>query len=152
MNRLSADHMYLAKWVLPTLAFIFVTVRMLESESKRARPQFAVLSAVIIGVGVIFVFVFKKRMWSLADEVLDGGDCLLVRFGQKQERVGLSNISDIHLESHLGATTVRLQLSAPSEFGAVISFLAKSESRNPFAANAVAEDLVARVRGARRHL
>jgi hypothetical protein len=149
VNRLSANHMYLAKWVLPTLTFIFVTAWMFESESKRLKPDFAVLAAVTIGVGVIFVFVFKKRMRSFADEVLDGGDYLLVRFGRRQERVSLTNVSDIHLESQFGATTVRLQLSVPCEFGAVISFLAKSVSRNPFAPNPVAEDLVARIRAAK---
>ena len=149
MNRLSADHMHFAKWVFPALAFIFVTVWMFESESKKARPDFAVLSLVLIGVGVILIFVFKKRMWSLADEVLDGGDHLLVRFGRRQERVSLTNVSDIHLESQFGATTVRLQLSAPCMFGTVISFLARSGSRNPFAPNPIAADLMARIRAAK---
>jgi hypothetical protein len=136
--------MSLAKWVLPTFAFGFVTVVMAFKEAHKVKPDFPVLVSVLAVLAVILVVVFKKSIWVLADEVLDGGDYLLVRFGKKQQHVSISNVANVDVENQLGATTVRLQLSVPCEFGSVITFLAKSTSRNPFQPSAVAADLAAR--------
>jgi len=148
VNRLSADRMYLAKWALPPLVFVSISAYMLWKESQKVRPEYMILLSVLAVVAVIFVVVFRRRMWSLADEVLDGGTFLLVRFGTRQASINLRNITKVETENQLGATTVRLRLATPCEFGGVVSFLAKSTSRNPFAANQIAEDLIARVSGA----
>jgi hypothetical protein len=139
--------MYFAKWVLPPVGFGSVAVYMFWKESQKAKPEFLILSLVLAFAAIIFIVVFKRRMWTLADEVLDGGTYLLVRFGTKEASINLSNITRVDSESQLGATTVRLRLATPCEFGSAISFLAKSTSRNPFALNGIAEDLIARVQG-----
>jgi hypothetical protein len=61
--------------------------------------------------------------------------------------MNISNLAKVDVENQLGATTVRLQLSVPCDFGSVIAiaFLAKSASRIPFEPNAVAAKLTARV-------
>jgi hypothetical protein len=148
VNRLSAERMYLAKWVVPLLVYVAVSADMLWKESQKTRPEYAILICVLAVVAVIFVVVFKRRMWSLADEVLDGGAFLLVRFGTRQVSINLGNITEVETDAQLGATTVRLRLATPCEFGGVISFLARSTSRNPFAPNPLVEDLIARVSGA----
>jgi hypothetical protein len=148
VNRLSADHMYLAKWVLPPLVFVSVSVYMVWKESQKAKPAYVILFVVLAVVAVIFVVIFRRRMWSLADDVLDGGTYLLVRFGSREASINLSNITDVDVDNQLGARTVRLRLATPCEFGGVVSFLAKSTSRNPFASNKIVEDLIARVSGA----
>jgi len=145
VNRLSADTNYFLKWIAPVLVYCAISAYMLWKESRKESPQFTILIAVLAVVAIIFFVVFKRRMWSLADEVLDGGDYLVVRFGDQQQSISLANVTRVDAENQLGATTVRLRLSVPCEFGSVVSFMAKSTSRNPFALNAVAEDLIARV-------
>ena len=137
--------MYLAKWVIPLLGFVSVSVYMLWKESQKAKPEYVILYVVLAIMAVVLVLVFKKRMWSLADEVLDGGTYLLVRFGSRESAISLSNIAKVDVDSQLGAATVRLRLATPCEFGEVVSFLAKSTSHNPFALNGIAENLIARV-------
>jgi hypothetical protein len=137
--------MYLAKWVFPPVIFVSVSVYILWKESQKANPEYVILFSALAVMAVIFVVVFRRRMWSLADDVLDGGTYLLVRFGTREASINLANITKVDVESQLGATTVRLRLATPCEFGGVVSFLAKSTSRNPFALNVIAEDLIARV-------
>jgi hypothetical protein len=137
--------MYLAKWVVPTVVFSFITVMMVFKEAHKVKPNFPILLWALAVLAIVLIVVFKKSIWVLADEVLDGGDYLLVRFGKKQQHVNISNVAKVDVENQLGATTVRLQLSAPGDFGPVIAFLAKSTSRNPFQPNAVAAELAARV-------
>jgi len=144
--RISAINMYLAKWVVPTVTFGFVTVVMAFKEAQKVKPNFPSLLLAFAVLVVVLIVVFKKSIWVLADEVLDGGDYLLVCFGKKQQHVNISNVAKVDAENQLGATTVRLRLSVPCDFGSEIAFLAKSTSRNPFQPNAVAEKLAARVR------
>jgi hypothetical protein len=121
---------------------------MLVREASKAQPHFATLAAVLVIFAVILLIVFTRMrrelgLVGLADEVLDGGDYLVVRFGKKRRQISMSNVADVAVERGIG-TTVRLRLSTPCEFGTVISFLASY--RNPSEPNQVAEDLIARVR------
>jgi len=109
VNRLSADRMYLAKWALPPLVFVSISAYMLWKESQKVRPEYMILLSVLAVVAVIFVVVFRRRMWSLADEVLDGGTFLLVRFGTRQASINLRNITKVETENQLGATAVRIR-------------------------------------------
>ena len=136
---------YFTKWVLPVLLYLGTSGYMLWKESQKVAPDFVILYSVLLVVAVIFIIVFKKQIWSLADEVLDGGDHLIVRFGTKTQNIPFTNIIDANAVNRFGATTVTLRLSVPCDFGNKISFLAKSESRNPFASNPIAEGLLARI-------
>lgn len=136
-----------AKWVLPPLVFVSISAYMFWKESQKSTPHFLILFVSLSILAVVFILVLRKRMWSLADEVLDGGAYLLVRFGSRQASINISDISDIHIEHQIGATTIRLRLATPCEFGEAVSFLAISSSRNPSAPNKIAEDLIARVQG-----
>ena len=146
MKRISARHMYLAKWVLPPVLYLIVIAWMFVQEARKPAPHFWTLSIVLTVLAIIIAFQLKRRVWGHADEVLDGSDYLLIRFGARQQKVEFSNIVSVDVKPDLGATTVTLRLSVPCEFGTTISFLAASTSRNPLAANAIAEDLVARIR------
>ncbi len=92
-------------------------------------------------MGVILAIVFKRRMWGLADEVLDGGDHLVIRRGKREARIEPANASEVSVDSG-PPTIVTLQLRLTSEFGANVSFLPNPTSRNPLATSSIAEDLV----------
>ena len=129
--------------------FLGVAALHVLKEAQKSKPQYVILSVALLILAAIGFAVFKKRMWSLADDIVDCGDYLLVRFGEKEQPIYFSNITKVDVESHFGATTVRLRLSVPSQFGTVVSFLARQTSRNPFKPNAVAEELISRVNGKR---
>lgn len=118
---------------------------MLSDESKKPHPDYPTLAIILVILGVILAAVFKRRMWGLADEVLDGGDHLVIRRGKREARVELANVSEVSVDSG-PPTKVTLQLTVPSEFGAKISFLPNPTSRNPLATSSIADDLVQRVR------
>lgn len=143
-NRLSAEHMYLAKWVLPPIGLVVVTAMMFEKEVHKAHPHFMILTAAMIVVVIICAAVFRRCIWSLADEVTDGSEHLLVRFGSRRAQIKVSDVLGIDVDGELGATTIHLRLAVPCELGNRISFLARQTSRNPFAPNLVAQELVAR--------
>jgi hypothetical protein len=146
LKRISGTrYMPFFKYVLPCVMYAGVCAWMLSDESKKPRPDYPTLAVVLVIVGVIMVVVFKRRMWGLADEVLDGGDHLLIRRGKRETRIELANVSEVSLDSG-PPTKVTLQLKIPSEFGPKISFVPNATSRNPLATSSIAEDLVQRVR------
>ena len=46
-------------------------------------------------MGLFGYFLFKKLIFDLADEVLDDGDSLVVRFGNQEDRIPLSEITNV---------------------------------------------------------
>src|SRR6185312_12333110 len=146
LKRISGTrHMPLFKYALPCVMYVVVCAWMLSDESKKPHPDYPTLAITLVIGGVIMAAVFKRRMWSLADDVLDGGDHLIIRRGTREARIELANVSEVSVDSGPPAK-VTLQLKLPSEFGAKISFLPNPTSRNPLATSSIAEDLVQRVR------
>jgi hypothetical protein len=145
LKRISGTrHMPLLKYALPAVMYAAVCAWMLSDESKKPHPDYQMLAITLAIFGVILAVVFKRRMWGLADEVLDGGDYLVIRRGKREARVELTNVSDVCVNSG-PPTKVTLQLRLPSELGAKVSFLPNPTSRNPLATSSIPEDLVRRV-------
>ena len=94
---------------------------------------------------------FRTLIWDLADEVLDGGQFLLVRQGGQEERVQLSNIMNVSVSTMTNPVRITLRLVTPGRFGREITFMPPfgSSWRRPFAMNPVAEDLMIRANAAR---
>src|SRR5689334_14845838 len=111
MMRLSAERMYLAKWLGPIVIFGSIAAWTLIDERTKEKPEFATQIVALCFLAVILAVILKKRMWILADEVLDGGEYLLIRFGKRQERVNISDIVNVEATNQLGATTVKLHLN-----------------------------------------
>lgn len=145
LKRISGTrHMPLLKYALPAVMYAAVCAWMLSDESKKPHRDYPTLAITLAILGVILAVVFKRRMWGLADEVLDGGDYLVIRRGKREARVELANVSEVSVDSG-PPTKVTLQLRLPSEFGAKVTFLPNPTSRNPLATSAIAEDLARRV-------
>lgn len=77
----------------------------------------------------------------------DGGNCLPVRNGSIEQRIPLVNIMNVGMSRFTNPKRLTLRLRIPCELGDGISFIPKSTGfrLNPFARNAVAEDLMRRV-------
>jgi hypothetical protein len=101
---------------------------------------------------VFGILLFRKLLWGLADEVQDGGDYLLVRKGAIEKRIPLADILNVSTSQFTNPRRVTLRLRSPCEWGDEIAFIPKMPvfRLNPFARNAVAEDLMRRVDQARR--
>jgi hypothetical protein len=50
---------------------------MLWKESQKSKPQYVIPGLTLLILAGIGFAVFKKRMWSLADDIVDSGDYLL---------------------------------------------------------------------------
>ena len=86
----------------------------------------------------------------MADEVWDGGDHLLVKIGDQSEPVPLANIMNVSASTLVNPPRITLRLVSPGRFGQEISFSPLRNSMfNPFARNAVADDLIERVHRAK---
>ncbi len=104
----------------------------------------------LVMLPVLYV-IMRKLVWDLADEVYDGGDYLLVKAGGREERIPLSNIMNVSATLMVNPPRITLRLVNPGRFGKEINFIpVRPVTLNPFAKNAVAEDLIERVDKARR--
>ena len=102
-----------------------------------------VIPIVMAGFGV---FIMRKLVWDLADEVYDCGDALLVKNRGEEELVPLSNIMNVSASTLVNPPRIALRLITPGKFGSEIAFSPITGFRlNPFAKNPVAEDLMLRV-------
>ena len=106
-------------------------------------PTFLIIPIVMSGIGL---FVMKKLVWDLADEVFDRGDALLVRNRGEEELVPLTNIMNVNVSTYINPPRIELRLVTPGKFGSEIAFSPVTGFRlNPFAKIPVAEDLIVRV-------
>ncbi|HTV83405.1 MAG TPA: hypothetical protein VME18_12200 [Acidobacteriaceae bacterium] len=128
------------------LAFMAVTVFAASHESGGPPPFVLVVLALMALVGA---FIMKKLVWDLADEVLDGGDALVVRFGDHQERIPLADIMNVSYAWVQGPPRVTLTLRTAGKFGNELSFAAPNRFI-PFAKSPVIVDLIQRVDAARQ--
>lgn len=152
-KRISSRNTYFMKRVFPLVMFgalaLFVT---LTFGAALHQPNFPypVLIVPLFMVGV-FYFVFRRLIFDLADEVVDEGDALRVRFGSEEERIPLAQIINVSYAGMTNPPRITLTLRNPGRFGREVSFspvqrLAESLSgKNP-----LVNDLIARVDAARQ--
>jgi hypothetical protein len=96
-------------------------------------------------------FLMKKLVWNLMDEVYDCGDTLLVKNGDVEERISLTNVMNVSASTNMNPPRITLRLVRPGRFGSEVAFSPPSKlSLNPFSKNPVVEDLIVRVDKARR--
>jgi hypothetical protein len=94
-------------------------------------------------------FVMKKLIFDLVDNVMDLDDTLLVKNGNQEDRIALSDIVNVNYSPVVNPPRVVLSLRKPSKFGAQIAFCAPVRFV-PFAPSPVIDALIARVDAACR--
>lgn len=151
MQRISSGSMNVGKIVFPVfwfgiLAVIFVS-SLLGKNAKGSHDPIAIVFPLMMAA--FGYFIMKKTMWGLADEVVDAGDSLIVRFGHDQEQIPLSNIINVGYAPMVNPSRITLTLRAPCRFGQEISFYSRQTMRL-FAPNPVITELIQRIDAARQ--
>jgi hypothetical protein len=93
----------------------------------------------------VLIFVMTRN---LANEVFDGGEFLLVRFRNQEDRIPLSNIYDVGGISGR-IPRISLMLDSPCRFGAEVSFIPNATWTPQSVMDRIAEDLLVRAEKAR---
>jgi hypothetical protein len=98
----------------------------------------------------IWGFAYYRLLWNLADEVLDGGDHLVVRLRGEQQRIPLGDVINIAFERRQNGRRVVLRLARPGPFGDRIVFKPPVRFLPTFSTDPLEDDLIRRVDAARR--
>jgi hypothetical protein len=153
MRRISSKTTFFYKRVFPAIWFGFLVIFMaspfvapLIGESTSGSPMaFLLVPAFLIVFGF---FSMKKLVFDLVDEVLDAGDALVVRNGHLEERVALSDITNVGDAQFMNPPRVTLSLRNPGMFGDRVSFCAPV-SLMPFSTSPIIDELIKRIDAAR---
>jgi hypothetical protein len=151
MNRISSKMTFLFKRVYPVIFFgfllIFPMMFILEWRAGRGPPLPVLIVPAIMAA--IFYFFAKKLFFNLVDEVWDAGEALIVRNKRMEERIALSEITNVGYMPLMSPALITLSLRNPSSFGSKISFCGPARLL-PFSASPIIDDLIERVDAARR--
>lgn len=151
MNTISSRWSTLTRWCTP-LVWIALTIFLIvggyyEKEEKLGAGYYSL----VVTFGVFGLLTWWFMVWDLADEVVDCGDALLVRRGEIEEKIPLTNILRVSESPFSESVRIVLQLIVPGQFGRVIAFMPQRQPAriNPFAKNPVVQDLSNRILSAR---
>jgi hypothetical protein len=132
------------------IAAVFLTLGIVgvvtQSFPRKDLPAFFIIPSVFAAVSPIFRRLFKD----LIDEVYDGGDHLILKNGNDEELLSLTNVMNVGASRFEKPPRVTLRLVKPGRFGSEVSFLVERQSLlDPFVRNVVVDDLIVRVDRAR---
>ena len=153
MTKISSKWTRYNKRLFPLFSLCFLTlflaVGLFVAPPGEAQVMFVVLPLAMMA---FMYLLFKKLVWDLADEVFDCGDALLVRDGEKEERITLANVINVNVSSFTNPPRITLRLDKPSRlFGNEVAFSPKIPFNiTLFAKNEIAESLIARADKARK--
>jgi hypothetical protein len=104
-----------------------------------------------VGMALVFAFVLKRFVFDLADEVVDTGDALVVRFGADEERISLAQIINVSYAGMTNPRRITLTLRHPGRFGREIVFSPRENWRDSLSGRSpLVTELIERVDVARR--
>jgi len=148
VTRISSQTTFFYKRVFPIMWFGFLAVFLVIALLGGGSPFPFVLVPVLMG-GFGYFF-FKRFVFDLADEVLDGGDYLVVKKAGEEARVALRDIVNVSYAALQNPSRVTLSLHSPCMFGDEISFVVPATFGAPFRKSPIVADLIKRVDDARR--
>jgi hypothetical protein len=152
MSRISSDATFLYKRVFPIFWFglllLFLVFGLIGALRSERFPSllFLIVPLLMMAFGY---FIMKKLIFDLVDEVVDLGDALMIRNGDRQERVALSDIVNVSYSSFVNPPRVTLSLRTPGAFGSRVAFCAPIRLM-PFSSSPVIDALIERIDAARR--
>ena len=152
MKKISSGQTFFLKKVFPVFWFgfllLFLSISVFAKMPREAQVPFVLIPCAMSVFGFLL---FRKLIWDLADEVFDAGDHLVVRKGGEEDVVKLDNIMNVNATVAVNPPRITLRLVKPCRFGDEVVFSPlRPFTLNPFAKNAIAEDLIVRVDAARR--
>ena len=132
------------------LLALAVTAPLMLTRGRPGAPPWPIFMAPL-AVGVIFYAVFRRLIFDLADEVVDEGDALRVRFGDEEERIPLAEIINLSYAGITNPPRITLTLRTAGRFGREVSFSPQQGFLSPlFRPNPLVGELIERVDAARR--
>jgi hypothetical protein len=126
MKKISSKITFFHKKVFPTIWFGFLGVFLVINGSALLVSTNGLPSPFLllpVGMGVLGYFLFKNLVFNLMDEVFDGGDYLLVKKGDEEARIQLTNIISINYSVKSNPRRATLTLRDECTFGKEVSFL-----------------------------
>ena len=153
-KRISSRNTFFRKRVLPPLLFgvlaLGVAIPLVATRGVRNAPPWP-LFLVPAAVLVIMYAVLKKLVFDLADEVVDEGDALRVRFGADEERIPLAEIINVSYAGLTNPPRITLTLRHAGRFGREVTFSPQQSFLSPLLRpNPLVNELIERVDAARR--
>ena len=152
MPLMSSKMTFFYKRVFPVIWFGFLAVFFLVALAKgSAADPISNLPSLIIPVvmAIIGYQIMKKMAFNLIDQVFDLGDALLVRNGDREERIALADIKNVNYSPYINPPQVTLSLRRPTVFGDTIAFCAPFRIM-PLSSSPIIDRLVDRVDAARQ--
>lgn len=151
MKKISSSLTVVTKKIFPAFWFGILAIFFIFSLTSGAADRDPMFLIVPVLMAVIGYFAVKKFVWILVDEVYDCGDFLIVRNRGDEDRIPLANVMNVDPSTFVNPPRITLRLASPSKWGTEVVFSPIRRSiSNPFARNAVAQDLIVRVDRARR--
>ncbi len=150
MTLISSRMTFFSKRVFPIVWFgfiaIFVVTAVAASGGRRGiEAPFVVFPLVMAAFGV---FLMKKLVFDLADEVWDDGTELVVKNKGFVERIPLSNIMNVSYMNLSNPPRVTLTLRTPGLLGKEVTF-SPPLRWIPFARSPIVDQLIERIDAAR---
>jgi hypothetical protein len=151
MRRISSRTTFFNKRIFPVIWIGFLILMaglpFVFGQNRSAAPlSFVVMPAIMAVVGI---FIMRKLVFDLVDEVWDDGDALLVKNRGEEERILLSDVKNVSYSPYMNPPRVTLSLRRPSRFGEQVTFAAPIRLM-PFATSPVINELIERVDAARQ--
>jgi hypothetical protein len=151
VNTLSSRWTWTTKKITPLMIFIGIpSLLFMPKDDDFGGVKGYLMLALLFVVAAVGWWFFVA---DLADEVEDHGDWLLVRRGDVEEKVLLTDIMLVKDSGRGDSPRIVLRLLKPGRFGRQVAFMPRRDvgwSFNPFAKTEVGEDLTERVRQARQ--
>ncbi|HVP32559.1 MAG TPA: hypothetical protein VMT09_02830 [Steroidobacteraceae bacterium] len=153
-KRISSRNTFFQKKVLPVLLFgvlaLAVAAPIMLTRGRPNAPPWPIFTAPL-AVAVIFYVLLRRLVFDLADEVVDEGDALRVRFGDEEERIPLAEIINLSYAGITNPPRITLTLRTAGRFGREVSFSPQQGFLSPlFRPNPLVNELIERVDAARR--
>ena len=152
MRRISSRSTFVYKRIFPLLFFgivsLFIAFVIVGGLRSGQNPPLPVLIVPVLAAACIY-FVMKRLIFDLVDEVLDAGDALIVRNRGQEDRIALSDITNVNYTPLVSPPRVTLSLRRASVFGAEVTFCAPTRFV-PFSSSPVINELIQRIDAARQ--
>ena len=152
-TRISSRNTFFVKRVFPVLWFGIIAVGLIAAlaaarAGKAVPPPVFIVPLLMLVIGYALM---RTLVFDLADEVLDEGDALRVRFGHEEERIALGDIINVSYAGLTNPPRVTLTLRHPGRFGKEVTFSPRQSFLSPFfKRNPLIAELIERVEAARQ--
>ena len=115
---------------------------MLASRSGRSPPlPFLIVPMLMAVLGYVLM---KKLLFDLVDEVWDDGDTLIVKNGNREAQIALTDVINVGYDVLINPPRVTLKLRRACIFGRDVSFCAPVRWL-PFSTSPIIDELIHRI-------